>query len=250
MNLTLPYIVEETGDYAVVFKPPKMHSAPLKQSEGETLFSWYASRFPSVYDLMHRLDYDTHGLVLFAKNLQSYEFFKDLQDKGGFVKEYSAVCTRFCERFCEVPISGFPSPPVLADCAPSIGKPQVIESYFRPYGPGRKQVRPILDEENKYHEIAKDKGAMYRTEIISIKNNVITARIKRGFRHQIRCHLCLVGFPILNDPLYGSDRLYSSEPCQQPAEESDANLLALCAHALYFTDPSTGSGQEYRIESY
>jgi 23S rRNA pseudouridine1911/1915/1917 synthase len=215
-----------------------MHSAPLKQSEGETLHEWYASHSPSFFDLMHRLDYETHGLVLFAKTQKSYKYFKELQDNGGFVKEYSAVCSRFFDNSVSVP--GFPPPPELSDLTPSVEKPLVIESYFRPYGPGRKQVRPILDAENKHHEIAKDKGAMYRTEIISIKENVIIVRLKRGFRHQIRCHLFWAGFPILNDPLYCCD-------VNAGDDFPDGQNLALRAHALYFTDPSTGGRREYKI---
>jgi 23S rRNA-/tRNA-specific pseudouridylate synthase len=69
------------------------------------------------------------------------------------------------------------------------------------------------------------------------KDNSITVRIKRGFRHQIRCHLSWIGYPILNDPLYGS----------QPFQADD--FLALCAQALFFIDPDSGLEREYRITS-
>ena len=232
-----PYILEETEDFAVVFKPPKMHCAPLKQKENRAesasaLFDWYASRSSAFCEMMHRLDFETHGLVLFAKNKKSFEYFKNLQERGEFVKEYSAICAN--------PVSseladGFPSPPVISNYTPSTEKPLIINSYFRPYGQGRKLVRPVT-EIRKNYEIAKDNGGFYRTEITSINGNNFTARIKRGFRHQIRCHLCWIGFPILNDPLYS--RL-----------QSDGEFLALRAHALFFTDPSNGSKREYHIDA-
>jgi 23S rRNA pseudouridine1911/1915/1917 synthase len=239
MTSNEPYILDETDDFAVVFKPPRMHSAPLAKKEGGTLLDWFTAReralSPQIsVHLMHRLDFDTHGLVLFAKNAKSFEFFKELQDKGGFVKEYSAVCAVV---YNESSVPGFPPPPALAVRAPSPENPFVIESFFRPFGPGRKLVRPVTEEGKKSREIAKDNGGFYRTEISAINGNVFSIRLKRGFRHQIRCHLCWAGHPILNDPLY-----------PQPSES--AAPMSLCACSLFFTDPSTGKQREYRIDKF
>ena len=240
MTDNVPYVIEETNDFAVVFKPPRMHSAPLAKKEGGTLLDWFTARGQALspqtsVHLMHRLDFDTHGLVLFAKNIKSFEFFKDLQDKGGFVKEYSAVCCSVPEAS---PVPGFPPPPALAAHAPSPENPLIIESYFRPFGPGRKLVRPVIEEGKKSRETAKDNGGFYRTEIIGISGNIFSLRLKRGFRHQIRCHLCWAARPILNDPLY-----------PQPVE-SDAPPMSLRACALSFVDPSTGKQREYRIDKF
>jgi 23S rRNA pseudouridine1911/1915/1917 synthase len=235
---SLPYILEETDDFAVVFKPPKMHCAPLPKRNGGTLLEWYAGLGQvKVPLLMHRLDFETHGLVLFAKNRKSFDFFKSIQEKDEFIKEYSAVC---CSKLSlsSVPNSSFPPLPVLSTCEPSSENPLVIESYFRPYGPGRKLVRPVIDGGKKHREIAKDRGGFYLTEITGREGNVFTVRIKRGFRHQIRCHLCWIGFPIQNDPLYSEQETGNSE-----------GILALRAHALFFADPSTGRQREYRIKT-
>jgi 23S rRNA pseudouridine1911/1915/1917 synthase len=240
-----PYVIEETPDFAVVFKPPRMHSAPLAKKEGGTLLDWFTAREQvlspqSSANLMHRLDFDTHGLVLFAKNAESFEFFKELQDSGGFVKEYSAVCAVVPNAVAsnESSIPGFPPPPVLTAHVPSPENPLVIESFFRPFGPGRKLVRPVIEEGKKSRETAKDNGGFYRTEITGINKNIFTVRIKRGFRHQIRCHLCWIGRPILNDPLY-----------PHPLE-SGALPMSLRACSLFFTDPSTGKQREYKIDKF
>jgi hypothetical protein len=70
-------------------------STRTKERGQNTLFDWYKEQSKSVENLflMHRLDYETHGLVLFAKNETSFNFFKELQDKGEFIKEYSAICS-------------------------------------------------------------------------------------------------------------------------------------------------------------
>jgi 23S rRNA pseudouridine1911/1915/1917 synthase len=227
-----PYILEETEDFAVVFKPPKMHCAAsgIKSQKDGTLFEWYSAQSPC-FDIMHRLDFETHGLVLFAKNKKSYDAFKTLQDNGDFVKEYSAVCVK---ADVTVQLTGFPE----YSCGVS-QPPFVIESYFRPYGPGRKLVRPVIEDGKKHKEIAKDKGGFYRTEITGINGNIFTARIKRGFRHQIRCHLCWIGFPIQNDPLYlPNDR------------EPQTGNLALRAYSLVFDDPVSGKRRGYQIAAF
>jgi len=243
MILDHPYIIEETNDFAVVYKPPKMHSALLKQKNGDTLFEWYSAQSSPVFDLVHRLDFETHGLVLFAKTEKSFEFFKALQDRGEFIKEYSAVCAKGgCAD--SVLAKGFPSSPVLDRFfKPSPEKPLIIESYFRPYGPGRRLVRPVINDGKKHKEVAADRSGFYKTEITTIDGNVFTVRIRRGFRHQIRCHLCWIGFPILNDPLYA----YAEAPLE-PDQNLAQKTLALKAHALFFTDPSSGKQREYRID--
>ena len=232
-----PCVVAETDDFAVVFKPPRMHCAPNKEDKGNTLLDWYSAIFPPVMTLngkkkgegglLHRLDYETHGLVLFAKNQHSLDNLLAQQTAGNFVKEYSAVCYD----------SGIRDRPPVPDPR----SPVHIESYFRPFGPGRKQVRAVTEFNSKGREIASDKGGYYRSEIISaekpdgIPENkyIFTLRLKRGFRHQIRCHLACIGYPVLNDPLYGSD------PCE--------GILALRAHGLFFTDPKIGKPCKFCI---
>jgi len=232
-----PYVLDETDDFAVIFKPPRMHSVPLAQKKGDTLLEWYVSVFPPVVGLMHRLDFETHGLALAAKNIKAFEFLKAAQDRDEFIKEYSAVCSGFADKsFIAAP--GFPPPPfsvgeLLAEEPLIAEKPLVIESYFRPFGPGRKQVRPVIEDGKKHRELAKDRGGFYRTTITGKTGGVLTVRITRGFRHQIRCHLCWIGLPIQNDPLY---------PIPSPPS---SGTLALRAHALFFPDPSGGKPREY-----
>lgn len=232
MNYSIPFVLDETEDFAVVFKPPRMHSAPLRQNKGDTLLDWYAAIFPPVMDvdgrkageggLLHRLDFETQGLVFFAKNNKTLSFLLTLQDEGSFIKEYSAICQKTAGVFPEQ-------------------ETFVIESFFRPFGPGRKQVRPVTEQDSiRYeklrHDIARDKGGCYRTEVVNVikdKYYAFTVRIKRGFRHQIRCHLAWIGCPVLNDPVYGA--------------QSTDSYLALRSTGLFFSDPCNGRLREYRI---
>jgi 23S rRNA pseudouridine1911/1915/1917 synthase len=245
-NIEKPYILAETGDFAVVYKPPRMHCAPLKKDGGGTLLEWYANIFPPVMEilgknpveggLVHRLDFDTHGLVLIAKNKTSLDSFYDQQEQGRFTKEYSALTI---DESSPQKLPGFPPPPFGRDL-PS--PPFTIESFFRPFGPGRKSVRPVSDPLKKGKELASDFLKPYQTEVIEtagagIKGIHFTVRIKRGFRHQIRCHLSWIGKPIVNDPLYGNGDAENTPP------------LSLCAQGLFFFDPGSGKPREYRLVS-
>ena len=230
-----PYILAETDDFAVVFKPPRMHCAPLDAGEGDTLLDWYAAIFAGVMEprgrkkveggLMHRLDFETNGLVLFAKNQGSLDCLLAQQIGGGFVKEYSAVCRR-----------AGPAGPSFPQAPGFDGRAGfVVESLFRPFGPGRRQVRPVPGE---------NAGDLYRTEIVGVSDPGpgpvgFAVRLRRGFRHQVRCHLAWIGFPILNDPLYGAPT--------DPGDGGKAGFLALRANVLSFRDPGDGATLEYRV---
>jgi 23S rRNA pseudouridine1911/1915/1917 synthase len=228
-NYQLPTIIDETEDFAVMFKPPKMHSVPGRSGNGDTLLDWYAGLFPPVMDLsgkkagegglLHRLDFETQGLVLCAKTQSALDFLRLSQEQGNFIKEYSAMCQKAVS-----PRPSFPPPPACV-----LREHFVIESYFRPFGPGRKQVRPVTDTLRKGH------SGLYQTEVVNVNEQcVFTIRLKKGFRHQIRCHLAWIGWPIRNDPVYG----------ESPAD----GFLALRAHRLFFTDPRSGQPREYVIQ--
>ena len=236
---SIPQILAVEKDFLIVYKPPRMHSAPQALST-ESLLSLCVQRFPEVGKLpgrnkgegglLHRLDYETHGLMLFARSYLGMESLLQQQERGKIIKEYSALACK-----SDVVLPGFPKEkPELQP-----GNPIEITSAFRPFGPGRKAVRPVLpgDEKNKKPQ------ARYLTEIIESKSVTIASlgnclsfrlRISKGFRHQIRCHLAWLGFPIINDTLYGG-KAYG-----------DGNL-ALRACALSFSDPSTGEERCYSL---
>jgi 23S rRNA pseudouridine1911/1915/1917 synthase len=252
----IPAILHETEDFAIVFKPPRMHTAPIgqdappgrdsKESDGGgTLLDWYTKSFPPIMELsgrkegegglLHRLDFETQGLVLFAKNQKALENLLIQQKQGTLIKEYSATCQKSDPQPGAVEFS-------IDQQGVNASAPLVIESYFRPYGPGRKLVRPVTEEKLKGKKIAKDAGAYYITEVIGVERKQIdnkeevfhfTLRLKRGFRHQIRCHLAWVGFPVLHDPLYGKD--------------DGEGFLALRATGLFFDDPKSNEPIQFRI---
>ncbi|MFP3089305.1 RNA pseudouridine synthase [Treponema sp. TIM-1] len=251
-----PVVLEETAAYAVVYKPPLWHSAPLKgegDPSAQILLFWYAGRCPAVLEvrgrkaneggLLHRLDYETEGLVLFAKTQGAMDAIARQQREGLFTKEYGAL-----SRGSREELPGFP--PALiwrgthAQTPPAGGAipgpaPFTLQSAFRPFGPGRREVRPVVPGGGKLRRgIALDQGKPYKTEVLEVipwEDQVyFRLEIHRGFRHQIRCHLAWLGYAILNDKTYGGG-LYKG------------GTMALRAQGLDFYDPESNSPRNYRI---
>ena len=241
-----PQIIAEEKDFLVVYKPSRMHSAPMtKSSSDNILLKWCIEIFPEIAGLpgmkagegglLHRLDYETQGLVLVARSLLGIDALLAQQREGKIIKGYSALVSQRHDLLPGFPLVRPELPPSALSGKADLSEPFWIKSAFRPYGPGRKAVRPVLFEtlpdENKLKR--------YETEIPEIKTlsqGVISLhlRISKGFRHQIRCHLAWLGMPILNDSVYGGS-VYGN------------GLLALRATSLLFNDPSTGQERSYSI---
>jgi 23S rRNA pseudouridine1911/1915/1917 synthase len=220
--MTDPAIIAETPSYVVVDKPHNMHTAPLRENEDGTLLDWCARRYPEARTvrgrkpveggLLHRLDFETAGLVLVARTQAAYDFFSAEQAAGHFEKEYTARTRRTPSSTDEAE-----STAVRAPVAPF-----VIKSGFRHYGPGRKRVKPEF-----YGDSPAYPSRIYATMILDTRetggDTVFRIRLTQGFRHQIRTHLAWAGYPINNDALYGGAQTGGS--------------LALTAYALLFPDP-------------
>jgi 23S rRNA pseudouridine1911/1915/1917 synthase len=221
-----------------------MHSAP-QVSSTNSLYTWCVQNFPEVGELsgrnkgegglLHRLDYETHGIMLIARSKFGMEVLLERQEQGKIIKEYNALAFE-----TKIALPGFPKEkPELQQ-----GKTIEIACAFRPYGKGRKAVRPVLIGGAKSNEREK----LYLTEVLESKltptfgsmgaglGNCLSLklRISKGFRHQIRCHLAWLGMSILNDALYGGAVFGNG-------------CLALRACSLAFVDPATGEERCYGI---
>jgi 23S rRNA pseudouridine1911/1915/1917 synthase len=221
-------VIAAEKNFVVLYKPHFMHTVPLKKGEGGTLLEWAALQFPKILEvrgkkiieggILHRLDFETAGIVLAATEQSFYDALVKQQSDGFFVKEYEAISapqqnsSLFEKNFCV--------------CEKKLCDIKVIESGFRAWGKGRKAVRPTSN------------GVIYKTEILhkekicDSENYLFRVRLQKGFRHQIRCHLAWVGFPILNDALYGG--LCSS-----------ADALSLNAISIKFIDPLTNDERTF-----
>lgn len=218
MSAVAVEIVECHRDFVVAFKAAGVHSAPLKADDADSALSFVAQNFPQILavqgkkavegGLIHRIDYDTAGLLLFALNQEFYNHIMACQDEGLFKKGYVARC-HYDSRCTEL-LGGFPPLPVSLDFSAD-HQVCTVESSFRAFGPGRKQVRPVTEQSGKFSQrkaggSKQGSSPLYSTELSITKtlgkNFVVKASITKGYRHQVRCHLAWCGLPIVADPLY------------------------------------------------
>jgi len=240
-----PRIVHETPSFLIVYKPHGLHTAPLRSDETDNLLAWCAASRPELlgvkglkdieHGLLHRLDGDTEGLVLLAKTQEAFDAIISSQKQGLFVKEYVAVC-----RPMDHSLPGFPAAP--GPLVLPLNLPFAVESGFRAFGPGRRAVRPVSVHAPGVtgKECALDQGAPYRTEILEASTPEaepqrmrFRVRLLRGFRHQVRCHLAWLGYPIKGDSLYGT---------------ASDGVLGLSAVAIRFPEPGTGKALFFSLD--
>ncbi|UTC58219.1 RNA pseudouridine synthase [Treponema sp. OMZ 305] len=216
---TAPCIVRETAHWAIVYKPPHLPTAPLWADERNTLVYWFLHRAKAKGNapsddnqtdalvnaaqndvqvplaevqvrgkkaieagLLHRLDTDTRGLVLFAKDQAVYDFLAARQEAGRMIKTYCA----FVEPTLSPEIDnghGFDVTELSALKELSVAQrrmavqeqiaaqeriaaklPLTLESQFRNFGPGAKRVAPVFSASRHY----KKDGRLYTTVIEAV----------------------------------------------------------------------------------
>ena len=210
--------------FLIIDKPAGLPSAPLNENDKENAFSQAAALFPQILQvkgkkpveggLLHRLDTATSGLMIIAATQECYDFLQEEQKEGRIIKTYFAECA------VPEPVEG------------QGNKSFTIQSYFRPYGPGRKEVRPVTADSNKAALDKVEKKVLYTTDIriksINKEKNtaLVECKITNGYRHQVRCHLAWAGLPVINDLLYNPD-----------ADKKSTEAMHFCACKIEFEYP-------------
>ena len=201
-----PSVVFADEDIIVVNKPSGMLSVPGR-SERESLTDILSAGYGEVHSC-HRLDMDTSGLMVFARNMRSKVILQQ-QFANGEVKK----CYR--SRLSASPL------PFARASRGTIALPLCPDYYERP--------RQMVDFEH-------GKLAVTRYELISVlPDSEIDIRFfpQTGRTHQLRVHAAHpqgLGRPIKGDKLYGSP---------------DNGRLYLHAESLEFTHPRKGTRVEF-----
>ncbi len=238
-NISIIKEVSLEKPFLVIYKPKGLPSAPLSPEDKANALSQALELFPQIkevrgkkeieYGLIHRLDTATDGLMLIAASQEAYDFLITEQTEGRLIKYYQAQCDIIPDNAEK--LSGFP--PDLPEGKTIIN----ASSYFRPYGEGRKEVRPVTEKSGKAALSKLGKTKLYTTQI-TISNNdgknaFAECRISQGYRHQVRCHLAWAGFPVMGDLLYNSNcKLKENE-----ADKKNAEKLMFSASKISFEYP-------------
>lgn len=210
--------------FIVLNKTAGVASAPLSPSDKNNAVSIMARQFPEILNinakkqieggLIHRLDTQTSGLLLIATTQEFYDFMQNEQKNGKFIKIYEATC-EINEKNGDL-LQGFP--PLTNEMQDFFALKKgdfAVQSFFRNYGKNNKEVRPVTDESNTaaLKKIQAKKLYETKVQIVSEKNNILHVKctITKGYRHQVRCHLAWLGFPVMFDGLYNANFKNSCE---------------------------------------
>lgn len=185
-------IVYEDEDVVVLNKQAGISVHPSVNEPNKTLVNALIARYPEIKNvgedplrpgIVHRLDKDTSGLLVVAKNQKTFEFLKKEWKEGRVIKKYLAL------------VWGHPKE-----------KGEIVSELARSLKDFRKRmvVRP---EKQKDKEV---KGKMAITEYKVIKKfrdfSLVEVYPKTGRMHQIRVHFTSLGHPVAGDKIYGKSR--------------------------------------------
>ncbi len=164
-------VVFEDGDLLVVRKAAGIACMVTNGHERDNLMSGLAYLYPGeTFRVVTRLDRDTSGLVLIARNAYIHSCFS--RDMRSVSRCYRALCEGVIEGDVTVSL------PIArgADIRRIVseqGKPAVTH------------VHPVRRQED---------------------NTLVECTLETGRTHQIRVHMAAIGHPVVGDTLYGSGR--------------------------------------------
>lgn len=165
-------ILFEDEEMIVVDKPAGLLSIPDRfDKNSPNLGTILRNNYPSIH-VVHRLDRDTSGVIIFAKNAEAHAFLSQEFEGREVTKKYLAL------------VNGIP---------PEAGEINVplIES----------QSKPGVMVASK-----KGKESLTHYKLISAHGvfSLVEVQIFTGRMHQIRVHMAYEGHPLFIDPVYGS----------------------------------------------
>ena len=177
-------VLHEDASLVVVDKSAGVPSHALRVGERGTVASALLARYPEMAavgyrplepGLLHRLDTQTSGVLVAVRDAASFASLRAAQARGAVEKRYVALCS---------------------------GQVQVgrFKAYLR-----ADQRRVRVQQE------AFERAKVIETECVAAavrgKFSLLSVRLARAGRHQVRAHLAALGHPIAADALYGGESL-------------------------------------------
>ncbi|MEK7541244.1 MAG: RluA family pseudouridine synthase [Patescibacteria group bacterium] len=182
-------VIYEDGDLIVVNKPPGISVHGGGSVLGRTLVDELYQRFPEIAGvgedaarpgIVHRLDRDTSGVMVVARNQRSFTALKELFHQRLVEKTYLAIVCgvpRQREGVIDLPIGRLASDPTKRGSV-----------RYR----GRIPVRGAREASTRYRVLKRGAGMA-----------LVELKPKTGRMHQLRVHMAAIGNPVACDTKYG-----------------------------------------------
>ncbi|WP_246208895.1 RluA family pseudouridine synthase [Enterobacteriaceae endosymbiont of Donacia simplex] len=160
----------------VINKTTNLVVHPANKNQNNTLFNSLLYYYPYLRDIpragiIHRLDKNTTGLMIIAKNMNSYLFLKKELKNHNIIREYEAIVNGIIEN-------------------------NGIINY---------PIKRIYKKHNIYMQInvlGKKAITKYFVKDIFKAHTYLRIRLQTGRTHQIRVHLSYINHSIVGDPVY------------------------------------------------
>ena len=183
----VPVIIQEDRHFLIVDKPAGWLVHPTRPDGTLTLIDWLREQFPGEFlSLVSRLDRETSGLLLVARGKENASLLGKMQQRREIHKSYLVIVHG------RPPDSG-----VIDQPLDRLGKHQPSRIYIR------QAVVP-----GTYPALTEFKTLGTRSHPEHRKISLVEASPKTGRLHQIRAHFDHLGFPVLNDKIYGKNDDY------------------------------------------
>ncbi len=215
-------VLYEDDWLALVNKPPGMVVHPARGHWSGTLTSALAHHFSSLSGaggvtrpgIVHRLDRDTSGVILIAKNDTAHHRLAAQFAEREIEKQYLALVVGVPDRDRD-----------LIDRPIGMHPHQRDKMAIRPLDPDSRTAQSFYEVRERFKHFA-----------------LVAIQPKTGRTHQIRVHLASIGHPVLCDAQYGGrDAISRGELLGgKPDDDVVLNRQALHAERLSFSHPEDG----------
>lgn len=207
-------IVYEDDDLWIINKAPGMVVHPAPGHYEDTLVNALLACYPDLQavdagyrpGIVHRLDRDTSGLLIVAKNTHAQAALVEQMQRHQVIKHYLAL------------VEG-----VIALDQGSIDAPIGRHPRHRQ----QMTITTTASREARTHFRVLERFA---------RHTLLLLQLETGRTHQIRVHLKAIGHPVVGDPVYGSGNVIRGSQLQRQF---------LHASQLRFTHPVTGAPLEF-----
>lgn len=224
LDVLAPLIVYEDQDILLINKPQGMLTSSGPRDQRPTLWRMVQKRARDQkhrrqMGIIHRLDRDACGLLVFSKNNLAYQSLKKQFFKHTVQRVYLAITS--------------------GNVRPSKG---TITSYLVESADGsvHKSNRPGVGERAiSHYELCETVGGY----------SLVRVTLETGRKHQIRVHLASLGHPIVGDPMYQAPPLspQQKKPRTVSPKNTTGQKLMLVAGKLCLDHPRTGKRLVFEI---
>ena len=212
MKKITPDIIFENDSFVAINKPAGLLSIPDREQTETSLKDILISKYGSIFTV-HRLDKDTSGIIIFAKNETAHKYFSQLFEERKIEKYYQGL------------VHGIPAE-----------KKGTIEAPIAEHGV-QKGLMVV-------HRRGKPSITDYEVIEAHKSFSLVQFQLHTGRTHQIRVHCKNIGHPLACDELYGDGKPVMLSAIKKKfklsrhddEERPMLNRLALHSYRLKFTD--------------